>query len=123
MAIYTAHHTFLPMRDSYFAQAHLHDLMAMPILLGWIDLVVDHGAPAGRAIGRDRSAVALLASCTIVWGVLDPLVQANSVADPVDALMYVIGTAAYMTMRRLIQYRQGLRTPRIRPFLVNALRA
>ena len=102
MTVYALHRTILPMEGSYFVHAHLHDLMAMPILLGWIDLIMDHGSPAARFYGRTRFSVALTLIGAFVWEVVVPMIDPRSVPDPVDALCYVVGAIAYLALRRRV---------------------
>lgn len=102
MSVYGLHRTVLPMEGSHFANAHLHDLMAMPILLGWIDAIMDHGSPPARIYGSTRFAVLLTIFAAFVWEVLVPILDSTSVSDPVDAVCYVAGTAVYLLLRRRI---------------------
>jgi hypothetical protein len=111
MTVYGLHRTVLPMDGSYFMHAHLHDLMAMPILLGWIDLIMDHGSPAARFYGRTRFSVALTLIGAFVWEIVVPMIDPTSVPDPVDALCYVAGAIAYITLRRRITMGIAARTP------------
>ena len=109
MAVYGLHRWLTTPDEPYFVHAHLHDLMAMPILLGWIDLIVDHRSPVARHFTSPAAAALLTLVGIVVWEVLDPLVDAESVADPVDALCYVAGAFAYVTGRSAIMARRATR--------------
>lgn len=108
MAIYGIHRAFASPDEPYFVHAHLHDLMAMPILLGWIDLIVDHGSPVARRFTTPAAAAILTIIGIVVWEVLDPLVDPTSVADPVDALCYVTGAIAYVGCRSILRKKIGI---------------
>jgi hypothetical protein len=103
MTVYALHKTILPMAGSEFAKGHLHDLMAMPILLGWIDLIVDHESKAGRFYGDVRFSIALTVAATLNWEVLWPAIDPNSWGDPVDAVCYAIGSASYLAIRSFVK--------------------
>lgn len=107
MAVYGLHRWLTTPDEPYFVHAHLHDLMAMPILLGWIDLIVDHRSPVARRFTTPGAAAILTIIGIVVWEVIDPLVDAASVADPVDALCYVAGAIAYVGARMLLTKRIG----------------
>lgn len=102
MAVYLLHRTMLPLERWEFGKAHLHDLMAMPILLGWIDLIADHRSPTARRFTTPFATIALTLVGIVAWEVLDPLVDSASVADPIDALCYAAGAMAYVLAKRVL---------------------
>lgn len=108
MAVYGLHRLLATPDEPYFVHAHLHDLMAMPILLGWIDLIVDHRSSAARRFTTPAAAAILTLVGIVVWEVLDPLVDPTSVADPVDALCYVAGAIAYVLGRGVLTRKIGI---------------
>lgn len=102
MTVFVLHKTILPMEDSAFAKAHLHDIMAMPILLGWIDVIMDHRAPTARLFGAIWFSVALTIVCAAWWEIAMPMIDPTSWADWRDAACYAAGAAAYLATRHWI---------------------
>lgn len=102
MTVYLLHRTILPLPGWAFGNAHLHDLMAMPILLGWIDLIMDHRSPAARIYGSVRFSIALTAVCAFTWEVVMPLIDPTSWSDWRDVLCYAIGAAVYLVVRNAL---------------------
>jgi len=109
MGVYVLHRTVLPMEGSHLLNAHLHDLMAMPILLGWIDLIMDHRAPSARIYGSTRFAVMLTILGSFVWEIVVPAIDPTSVSDPVDALCYGLGAIGYLALRRRVLAQESRR--------------
>jgi hypothetical protein len=107
MTVYALHRTIMPMDDSWVAHAHLHDVMAMPILLGWIDLITDHRSPTARLFGDWRFSIVLTIACSAWWEVAMPLIDPTSWADWGDAACYAAGAAAYLAARAVVVARRG----------------
>jgi hypothetical protein len=108
MTVYLLHRTVMPMEDSCFAHAHLHDMMAMPILLGWIDLITDHRSPAARFFGDWRFSMVLAAVCSAWWEIAMPMIDPTSWADWRDAACYAVGATAYLGARALVVAKRGV---------------
>lgn len=102
MTVYALHITALPLPGWNFGDAHLHNLMAMPILLGWIDCIASRETAAGGLVTGVGFSAALTAVCCMIWELLVPVLKPSSVGDWLDVLAYVAGSLFYLATRAIL---------------------
>jgi len=87
-----------PTTDFLFFEAYFNDLLAMPFLLGFVNLLSQMVLPAWRGLQSPSSVAALTVVCVIAWEVIAPSIIPWSVADPWDVVAYSLGSIAYLAL-------------------------
>ena len=87
-----------PNFNSQFLHCYLNDLIAMPLILAYTNLLT-------RWLGRRPPVVTtpirigcLTIFCVIVWEGFAPMLLARSTRDPWDVVVYSIGSCCYFTL-------------------------
>jgi hypothetical protein len=87
-----------PATDLLFFEAYFNDLVAMPFLLGYANLLSRGVLPAARGFESPWRVAALTVGCVVVWEVLAPAAVPWSVGDPWDVAAYSAGSIAYLAL-------------------------
>ena len=85
-----------------FAHYHLGDLcggVLFPAYVNMLSRVFIHK----YLINGWVSSLIMSIVCCLCWEVLTPIITQNSTADPIDAIMYILGGVIYMIYHSYVQ--------------------
>ena len=96
VSIYALNELYL--KDIYtLCRCHLNDLIAMPLLLGYANILF----MINNRKMRNKFIIALTFICCITWEYGAEVVKPNSTIDYLDMCCYMIGAITYIILRRM----------------------
>ena len=91
--MYILNENFFKQSNIYFFKNFFNDLLAMPILLAYVNIIFC--CIKNKRLSLMRNYVILLIVACVFWEFCAPYLKKTSVSDYRDCFCYIVGTAIY----------------------------
>lgn len=88
--------------DNWFVHSYLHDLLAMPCILAYSNMLIAVARRADLCFVHLFHIGAFTAVCSITWELGALCFKQSSVCDPWDLVAYTLGALGYWLLARFV---------------------